>query len=313
MTTATDAPAPDRTVTGVAFMVAFCLIAPMMDAFAKATPPEVPVVQILLARFGIQMLLLLPVTLVLGAMTWPSLREWGQHMARAIALLAATAFFVAALRAMPIANAIAIFFVAPLVVTLAGGLFLGEEVGPRRILGCLVGFGGALIVIRPSFADLGLVALYPLGTAVCFSAYMLLTRSMSRRMAPLVLQLHTATAATVLVLPVLVLFEGSGIALLDPVWPQGIAVWTLLGVGVVATISHLCISYALKFAPAATIAPLQYLEIVGATAVGWFAFGDFPDLLTWVGIAVIVGSGLFVIARERAAGKRPRPTVRHTP
>ncbi|MEC3862251.1 DMT family transporter [Mesobacterium sp. TK19101] len=303
----------DRTMLGVGFMVAFAIVAPLMDAFAKATPAEIPVAQVLLARFGIQSLLLAPLALGMGILTRPTRHEALLHLARGGALLAATAFFVASLRAMPIANAIAIFFVAPFFVTLAGGLFLGESIGPRRVIACLVGFGGALLVIRPSFDALGLAAFFPLGTAAFFTAYMLLTRTMSRRMHPVTLQTHTALAATLTIGPVLWVFDGSGVALLDPVWPQGVAVWTLLGVGVIATISHLFISYALRFAPAATLAPLQYLEIVGATAIGYVAFGEFPQMLTWLGIAIIVGSGMYVIARERTLGRTPPPPPNPAP
>ncbi|MGB1035303.1 MAG: DMT family transporter, partial [Primorskyibacter sp.] len=85
--------------------------------------------------------------------------------------------------------------------------------------------------------------------------------------------------------------------------------WTLLGVGVVATVSHLCLSYSLRYAPAATVAPLQYLEILGATIIGYLVFGDFPGQTAWLGIAIIVGSGLFVFHRERAADRRAYDTA----
>jgi drug/metabolite transporter (DMT)-like permease len=97
--------------------------------------------------------------------------------------------------------------------------------------------------------------------------------------------------------------------------PHGLAVYTLLGVGVVSTVSHLFISLALKFAPAATIAPLQYLEIVAATSLGYFVFSDIPDALTFIGIAIIVGAGLYVFARERRAEQvlAQQTDVPHTP
>ena len=301
----------DRTTLGILFMVAFAAIAPIMDAFAKATPTEVPVPQILAARFGIQMLILLPLAAALGHGSLPSRKDTVLHLARGFALLAATGCFFTAVRYMPIANAIAIFFVEPFILTLLGWIFLKEAVGWRRLSACAVGFGGALLVIRPSFSDLGWVTLLPLATAFLFAGYMLLTRSMSQRVHPLTLQAHTALAAAVLIIPPLLMMEGSGSALWDPVWPRGLAVWTLLGVGLVATVSHLFITYALRFAPAGTVAPLQYLEIVGATAIGYLAFGDFPEPLTWIGIAIIVASGIYVFARERALGQTtdrpPRP------
>ncbi|MFP4451595.1 MAG: DMT family transporter, partial [Rhodosalinus sp.] len=288
-------------------MVGFTVTAPVMDAFAKATPAEVPVMQILAARFGFQVAVLVPLALMLGMGRWPGLRDWGQHLLRGLLLLIATGCFFTALRFMPIANALAIFFVAPFILTMLGGLMLGEEVGPRRIAACAVGFLGALMVIQPSFAELGAVALLPLGTALCFAVYMVLTRRMAQRMHPIALQAWTATAASAVVFPLLWGFEGSGIAALDPVWPTGHALWTLAGVGAMATVSHLFISFALRLAPAATIAPLQYLEIVAAVALGYWVFGDFPNALTWAGIAVIVGAGLYVFARERRLSIRRRP------
>ena len=296
--------AQDRVPLGILCMLGFCVLAPVMDAFAKATPEEVPVTQIVAARFAIQAILLLPLAAALGHGRLPGPRDTGLNLLRAGALLTATGCFFAAIRHMPIANALAIFFVEPFILSLLGALVLRETVGWRRIAACTVGFAGALLVIRPSFDDLGAVALLPLGTAFFFALYMLLTRAMSRRISPVALQAQTALAASLLILPPLVLMEGSGAALWDPVLPTGGALVTLAGVGILATASHLSITYALRFAPAGTIAPLQYLEIVGAVAVGYIAFADFPDALTWVGIAIIVGSGLYVFARERQLGKR---------
>lgn len=308
--TITLPPPLDRPLLGIGCMLAFCAFAPMMDAFAKATPSAVPLAQILAARFSLQAMILVPLAWSLGVLHRPGLRDAGLHLARGFALLAATGCFFAAIRHMPIADALAVFFVEPFILTLMGAVFLGEAVGWRRLAACATGFAGALLVIRPGFGDLGAIALLPLGTACLFAVYMLLTRSMSQRLHPVTLQAQTALAACVLILPPVVLLDGTGNALFDPVWPQGKAVWTLIGVGFIATISHLFITVALRFAPAATIAPLQYLEIVGATVIGFVAFRDFPEALTWAGIAVIVGSGLYVFARERLHGQsadRPPP------
>ncbi|MFP4275577.1 MAG: DMT family transporter [Paracoccaceae bacterium] len=305
---ASNVAGPDRTLAGILFMAGFAATAPIMDSFAKMTPAEVPILQIVLVRFGFQVVTLLPLAWALGLAQRPGPREAWLHLVRGALLLTGTALFFGAIRFMPIANGLAIFFVSPFILTLAGALFLNEEVGWRRLMACAAGFAGALLVIRPSFADLGAVALMPLGTACCFAAYMVMTRSMAQRMHPIALQAWTAVAATLIVAPVLMAFNGSGLPALDPVPPSGTAVWTLLGVGVMATISHLFISQALKLAPAATLAPLQYLEIVAATILGYWLFGDFPAPLTWAGIAIIVGSGLYVIARERRLSRQPHPT-----
>jgi len=282
-------------------MIGFAILAPGMDAFAKLAGAVIPVGEILAFRFGIQSLVLLPIALLLGCMTRPSMADLGWHFARAALILLATGAFFTALRFMPIADAIAIFFVEPFVLTLFGAAFLGEQIGWRRLLACTVGFAGAMLVIRPSFAEFGLVALFPLCTAVSFALYMILTRRTARALHPVAVQAWTALAASALILPVLVVFQGSNIQPFDPVMPQGIFWAYLAGVGIIATATHLMVSAALRFAPAATIAPLQYLEIISATALGYFIFADLPDSQTLLGIAIIIASGVYVILRERRA------------
>ena len=164
-----------------------------------------------------------------------------------------------------------------------------------------------LLVIQPSFSVFGLVALFPLGTALAFAFYMLVTRRLSRQMAPVPMQLHTATLATAMCLPLLLWGHLSDHPtvhqLLSPVMPEGIAWLWLLGVGVFASLSHMLITYALRFAPSATLAPLHYLEMVSAVSFGYLVFGDLPNLLTLTGVVVIVGSGLYIFHRERLTEK----------
>lgn len=298
---------PDRVVLGIVLMIGFTVTAPMMDSFAKLASATLPVGQIVGIRFSIQVLLLMPLAAALGVLRAPPARDALVHVARAALILLATMAFFTALSVMPIADAIAIFFVEPFILTLLGALFLGEQIGWRRILACAIGFAGALLVIRPSFSMFGPVAMLPLFTAFCFALYMVLTRGMARRLHPVALQGWTALAASCLILPFLVLFDGTGVAPLDPVMPAG-RFWVFLaGVGLLATVSHLFISYALRFAPAATIAPLQYLEIIAATALGFAIFDDLPDAQTLLGIAIIMGSGLFVFLRERRMNRPPPP------
>lgn len=289
----------DKHTLGIIAMIAFAAIAPGMDAFAKATPDEVPVGQVLGFRFGLQSLILIPIAVLIGQGSVPKGQVALIHLGRAVAVLAATGFFFAALRFMPIANAISIFFVEPFIVALMGAAFLGEPIGPRRIGACVVGFAGALLVIQPSFQDIGVPALFPLAAAVLFAIYMILTRSIAQTSHPVAVQAWTALAAFLIMAPLLLIFSGSGSGVFDPVWPSEFAWFTLMGVGLVATVSHLILSVALKLAPASVVAPFQYFEIVAATILGLIFFGDFPNALTWVGIAVIVGSGLYLFARER--------------
>jgi len=190
------------------------------------------------------------------------------------------------------------------IVLLVGKFYLGEDVGPRRVGAAMVGFVGVLCVIQPSFAAFGAVALFPLGTAVGFAFYILVTRGLSRRMHPVALQFHTGLIASLLCLPVMILAEGTGSAMLDPVWPQGINWLWLFGVGFFATLSHMMMTYALSLAPSATLAPLQYLELPVATLLGYLVFRDFPNAMALTGIAIIIGAGLYMIHRERVTARQ---------
>jgi len=295
------------TLLGILLMVGFSLIAPAMDACAKLIGDAVAVGQIVAVRFGVQATLLLPLAFWLGWLHRPHRREVGLHLLRGALILLATACFFQAVRYMAIADAIAIFFVEPFILTLLGGLLLGEPIGPRRYAACAVGFVGALIVIQPKFSDVGPAALLPLVTAVCFAFYMILTKRMAMLMHPIALQAYTGMAAVAIMLPILVMFAGSGFDPLDPSWPAARELRLLAAVGLIATLSHVCISFALKLAPASVLAPIQYLEIVGATLLGWLLFQDFPDSLTFVGIALIVSAGLYVFIRERRLERRPLP------
>ena len=125
-------------------------------------------------------------------------------------------------------------------------------------------------------------------------------------MHPVTMQLHTAVVAGVLCLPFLALGAAAGVEEARFALPGSALMWTWVAcVGLAATVSHMAMTYALAFAPSATLAPLHYLEIVTATAFGFLVFGDFPNGLTWAGIAVIVASGLYVIHRERVQARRP--------
>lgn len=305
----TTPPLPvDRILPGVALMLLFCAVGPLIDVAAKLAAQTVPAGQITAARFLIQALLMAPVVLIAGKTFRLSRADLRLTLIRAGFLLLSTFSIVSALKVMPIADALAIVFVEPFIILLFGWLVFGESVGPRRIGASAVGFAGALLVIQPSLSAFGWVALWPLATAFSFAAYMLVTRVQSRRMDPVPMQFHTAWVGAALSLPILVLANGTGLPDLDPIMPEGISWLWLASVGVAATASHMAITYALTFAPSSTLAPLHYLELVAGVILGYLVFSDFPSPLTWAGIALIAGSGLYVIHRERVNARSRRIT-----
>lgn len=274
----------------------------MIDVFAKLATIELSVGQVTLARFSVQASLMIPLLLVLGVSWRVQNQQFWWLTLRAVVALIFTATFVAAISVMPIAEALTILFVSPFILMLLGRYAFQEEVGTGRIVLSLVGFGGALLVIQPSIMRLGWVALLPLATALFFAIYLLITRRLSRQMHPVALQAHTAVVAVVLLAPWVLLSTGEDIRWVHP--PHLEYWWFLAGVGVAASISHLAVTYALKFAPSATLAPLQYLEIPTAVIAGYFIFGDFPTPMTWLGMATIMGSGLGVVYREHRQWRR---------
>lgn len=286
-------------LTGIALMLAFCVLAPLLDTSAKLATATIPVGQITTARFVLQGLLMLPVAWAMKLHWEINPRLAGLLTLRAVFLIASTYGFVAAVAVMPIADALAIVFVEPFILLLLGHLIFGDPVGPRRIAASVLGFCGALFVIQPAFSTFGLVALYPLGTAFSFAGYMLVTRAMSATLHPVMQQLHTSIAGSLICLPILALGHFGQWPTLDPVMPQGWAWAWLLGVGFWATASHMCMTLALKYAPASTLAPIHYFEIIPAVFLGALVFDDFPNAMTWIGIAIIVASGLYIIHRER--------------
>lgn len=289
----------DRILPGIVLMLAFCVLAPLLDTASKLATATIPVGQITAARFVVQGALMVPVALLMRLSWGAPPRVLALISLRAVFLIASTFGFVAGVQFMPIADALAIVFVEPFVLLILGRLIFGDHIGPRRIIASVVGFAGSMLVIQPSLAAFGTVALYPLISAFAFAFYMLVTRAIAAEVHPVIQQLHTSIAGAVICVPAMILFDGTGLRMFDPVMPQGWAWLWLFGVGFWAAASHMCMTLALKYAPASTLAPIHYLEIVTAVALGYSVFGDFPNFLTWVGMGIIIASGLYIIYRER--------------
>ena len=297
---------PSTTTRGIAMMLCFGVTGPIIDVFAKLAAQEVPVGQVSAARFLVQSALLFPLAYSLGRMHKPKTDEIALHCLRGALILTATFAFFTAIKYMPLADAIAIFFIEPFILTLLSAWLLHEPVGWRRLAACVVGFGGAMLVIKPSFTTLGWVALLPICTSLCFALYVILTRRMSKRGDPLTLQAYSGLAALIYVLPVLWLFNGTGHTALDPIIPDLRFTLYLLCTGIAATVAHMFISYAFTYAPASVLAPLGYFEIAPTVIFGWLVFDNLPDPLTYLGIAIIVASGLFVLWREQINATKQR-------
>ncbi len=297
----------DRPLLGIALMLAFCVLAPLGDSIAKLLGETMPLGQLLLVRFAVQAAILIPLVLATGRL-W---RMRGRVL-RLTALRTALHIFgigamFTALQYLPLADAVAIAFVMPFIMLLLGWFFLGEEVGWRRLAACAVGFLGTLMVIQPSFQEVGWPALLPLVVAVNFSFFMLVTRQIAKETDPIGLQAVSGLMATAVLLPLMLVTHGAGLPALSFQMPDGREWGLLVGIGVVGTLGHLAMTWSLRYAPSATLAPMQYLEIPVATLLGFIIFSDLPNGLAALGICVTVAAGLYIILRERAIARTPRP------
>ena len=289
----------DNIATGLLLMVISVLVAPLIDIFSKLATASMPAAEVACFRFILQSLLMLPFVVMRGALTQLSWSMTGFHVLRGSIIAISMICFVATLRVMEVADAIAIFFVEPIILTILGAIFLKETIGWRRYTACGVGFLGALLVIQPSFEEVGPVALLPVVTAFAVAIFALMTRVLAHREDPFAMQMQTGIWGAVFCALVLLVAGETGLGWLTVTVPDATVSVFLLGVGVTATITGILAVYAYRAAPASTLAPLQYLEIVSATIFGWLVFGDLPDALKWCGILIIIGSGLYIIWRER--------------
>ena len=287
----------DRPVLGVMLMLGFCVLAPIGDASAKALGATMALGQLLFVRFVIQATVLGPVILATGGTYRMTPRIFRLTAIRTTLHIFGIGMMFSSLRYLPLADAVAIAFVMPFIMLLLGRFFLGEEVGRRRIIACAVGFVGTLLVVQPSFAAVGWPALLPLGVAVVFALFMLVTRHMAKDVDAITLQAVSGLMATGVLGVAMVGF--SGYAMFAWKTPSGTEIPLLLSIGLVGTVAHLLMTWSLRYAPSATLAPMQYLEIPFATIVGWIAFGDLPNGLAAIGIAITMGAGLYIIWRER--------------
>jgi drug/metabolite transporter (DMT)-like permease len=294
----------DRPLLGIAFMVAFCILAPMGDAIAKLLGDTIPLIQLLFVRFIAQMVLLWPIIWFTKLpVKMPRRLFWLMVLRTLLHMIGIGAMFTS-LRFLPLADAVAIAFVMPFIMLLLGKYYLDEEVGKHRLGACVIGFIGTLLVVQPSFAEVGAPALLPLVVAVVFALFMLVTRKVAKEVDAMNLQAQSGIIATVILGLMLLASSGTEVEALQIVAPTQTEWLWLIAIGTFGTVAHLFMTWSLRYAPSATLAPMQYLEIPIATIIGFIMFSDLPNGLAALGIAITVGAGLYIIFREQRLSRQ---------
>ncbi|MCX8997706.1 DMT family transporter [Rhizobiaceae bacterium BDR2-2] len=296
----------ENPVKGMALMAACMLVLPGMDAIAKymAVRSGMAPAQVTFYRFLFQFLCCMPLLLHLAGGAAFSARRPFMNLLRGALHAAASLMFFTAVKYMPLADVFAIYFVEPFMLTAMSALFLGEKVGWRRWSAIAIGFGGALIVIQPSWEVFGWTALLPVACAFLFTLYLFMNRAIGEGDSPLVMQTWAGAGGTLFMSAALLAGHAFGHADFAPSLPQSpVDLGLLVLLGSMSGFLHLLVVRAFRLASLSLLAPFQYFEIISATVLGYVFFSDFPNLGKWIGIAIIVGSGLYIIWRERVLAR----------
>ena len=281
-----------QTKLSVLLMIGAMFVFTLMDAVAKVLTQEIGVWPTLWIRYlGQAVLVFLIVLPRFGKIvktSFPLLQ-----LARSVFLMCATMCFFWGISNIGLAEATAIMDISPVLITLGAVVFLGERIGIRRVIGIIGALIGAMIVIRPGSDVFSVYALFPLGAAICYSGYNIITRFVGAREDPWTSLFYTA------------LFGAIVFSAIMPFFWQPLSVFTITlmaALSVMATLAQWLLIKALSLGEASLLAPIGYIALIFATLWGFLLFGDLPDQWTVIGALVIVASGVYVWSRERKAG-----------
>jgi len=275
---------------GVLFMIAAVCLLSTMDAMMKWLTAGYTIPQIVFLR---SVFSLLPLGLYLAFTVRNPMAlyttHYGTHVLRSLVGLTALGCLVYAFSRMPLASVVAIAFAAPLFVTLLAVLWLGERVGIRRWTSTVVGFLGVLVIVRPGQGDFNAAAWVAVAGTALYAMVQIFLRQMAR----------TETSAAIVFYYLMVSLVITGV-LMPWLWvsPTGGDWWIFVALGMIGGLGQICMTNAFRFAEVSVVAPLDYLAILFATGYGYLLWGELPDRWVWVGTAIIVGSGLYILHRE---------------
>tara|TARA_B100001123_G_C15145251_1_gene961277 strand:- start:15 stop:863 length:849 start_codon:yes stop_codon:yes gene_type:complete len=265
------------------------VLLPIMDGFAKYLSSTLPVLQITWSRYFFTVVFVLPIMLVFFRknLTWTEKPKL--QLIRGLLLFCANILFFYSISVISMSKALTLAFIAPLIVTALSPILLGEKVGFRRWAAVTTGFIGSLIVIRPGFVEISLASIAALGTGVMYGFYLIVTRKLHKSDNPLLTLLLTGVVGAVI-----------GTIIMPYVWVQpSISEWYMMfAIGFFASLGHLFLILSLLYADASKLAPFGYFEIVPNIIIGYFFFNHFPTFWHFVGLSIIVSSGIYIFRRE---------------
>ncbi len=277
-------------------------VLPVMDGMAKHLSTEIHFLEVVWGRYFFMVVISVPITFVFFKqhLSWP--KNINIQLARSIFLFLSTILFFYAISVISLAESLTLAFVSPLIVTLLSAILLKEQVGYRRWIAVIIGFIGAIIVIRPGFNEISLATFAGLGTGIAYAFYVITTRKLSSIDSPLLTLIFTGLSGAIII-SIIVPFVW-----ITPNYTQWLF---LIGLAAVGTLGHFFLILSLNFAEASKLAPFAYFEIVTNIIIGYYFFGDLPDRWIWIGLIIIVSSGVYITTREHLLKKvKTEPIIR---
>ena len=273
----------------IVFNILAWVMLPIMDGFAKYLSSDLPILQITWSRYFFTVVFILPIMFFFynKQLVWTDKPKL--QFIRGMILLCANICFFYAISIISLAKALTLAFIAPLIVTAFSPMMLGEKVGIRRWTAVVIGFIGSLVVIRPGFVEFNLASFAALGTGIMYGFYLIITRKLSTSDNPLLTLLLTGLVGAVIISCVV------PFVWVKPTFNQ----WSMMaGIGMFACIGHLFLILSLKYADASKLAPFSYFEIITNIIIGFYFFNNFPDNWTFLGLFIIILSGIYISRRE---------------
>ena len=262
---------------------------PIMDGFAKYLSSTLPVLQITWSRYFFTVIIVLPVMLFFFRKNFKWTEQPKLQLIRGLLLFCANILFFYSISIISLAKALTLAFIAPLIVTILSPIVLGEKVGFRRWAAVITGFIGSLIVLRPGFVEINLASLAAIGTGFLYGVYLIVTRKLHNSDHPLLTLLLTGVVGAII-----------GSIIMPSVWvkPTPTEWYMMFAIGFFASIGHLLLILSLRYADASKLAPFGYFEIITNIIIGYYFFNHFPDTWTFLGLFVIISSGVYIFRRE---------------
>ena len=284
-------PRTNRVLLGIFFMCVASTLFPIMNGLVKLLGSTYAPEQIVWARILSHLVFVLLVFLPTAGLVIFRTRRPGAQFIRSMMQLLSTSMFFFGVQFIPLADAAAISFMGPFLVTLLAVPLLNERISSARMAAVLFGFCGVLIVIRPGSEVFQWHSLLVVGSATCYALYQVFTRRVAGHDSPATSALYSALLGAA-VLSLLMPFRWQAT-------PESVVDIVLLSsLGILGGIGHYCVARAMTYAPANVISPFMYFQMIGSVAVGWLLFAHLPDAYTWLGAAILIASGLYIGWRE---------------